>query len=404
MAYADIYINVVAVNGANNPKTSSIHFDLPGEITADDILDTNGLQLDYSVEDANYFVYGDVALKAKESKTFKIHVKDKWLVTTQQVDDLKKEIDHGYELLGKPHDVQKSAVLKTRLESKIDYIVNLQSTSADSVDKRIDNYRAYTKEIKRIKNDALSVEYWRSDPGEEQVPKLIHLTIEVTNPTKVVKPFKHKDYLPAEVKPEDVIEAEGFEVRFDQGKQLSFLFKEEDLAPGEKKKYSIGILDIWDIEQKDIDYLRSRTKYASDFLFDTRFQETAKFLSDRINANLSAIEASQALQKSVMEHISAFRSNKAAYNDTQKDVESLEKLLAVFRENLEKSKVENVLQKIQTLKGVADVSRVVFKGGSGFEKTTAWNYIGWILFFVGLLTFINFIIWLVRSKDKKLKS
>ena len=115
--FADIYINVVAVNGADAPKTSSIKFDLPGEITADDILDTNGLQLDYSVDDADYFVYGDVVLKAKESKTFRVHIKDKWMVTPTQVADLKQQIEKGYESLGKPYDATKADTLKKRLES-----------------------------------------------------------------------------------------------------------------------------------------------------------------------------------------------------------------------------------------------------------------------------------------------
>lgn len=400
-AYADIYINVMAVNGTDSPKNSSIHFDLPGELTAEDILDTNGLQMDYSVDDADYFVYGDVSLKAKESKTFRIHVKDKWMVTPDQVDALKKEIEEGYQSLGKPHDAQKAQVLKDRLESKIDYIVNLQSTNADSIDKRIDAYRMYTKEMKRIENSALDVSYWRSDPSETQAPKLIHLTIEVSNPTKLTKHFKHKDYLPQEVKPEDVVEAEDFEVRYDQVKELSFLFKEEDLTAGEKKKYSIGIQDIWNIDQKNIDYLRSRAKYASDFLKDSKFEESAKFLTDRIESNLKSIEASQAVQKPVLDHISAFRTNKSNYNDAEKDVETLEKLLSVFREDLEKSKVENVLQKIQSLKNVSDVSKVMFN--KKFESSTAWSYIAWILLFVGLLTLINFVMWLVRSKDKKIK-
>ncbi len=74
VVFADVYINVVAVNGTSANKTSSIKFDLPGELTAEDILDTNGLQLDYDVDDANYFVYGDVTLNPKESKTFRIHL------------------------------------------------------------------------------------------------------------------------------------------------------------------------------------------------------------------------------------------------------------------------------------------------------------------------------------------
>ena len=400
-AHADIYINVVAVNGADAPKTSTIHFDLPGELTSEDILDTNGLQLDYSVDDADYFVFGDVTLKPKESKTFRIHVKDKWSVTPDQVDSLKKQIDQGYETLGKPHDAAKADILKERLIKKIDYIVNLQTSSADTVDKRIDAYRAYAKEMKRIQNDALSVEYWRSDPGVDEAVKLIHLTIDVNNPTKVMKPFKHKDYLPQEVKPENVVEADGFEVRYDQVKELSFLFKEEDLAPGEKKKYYIGIVDIWTIDQKDIDYLRSRTDYAYNFLKDTKFEASAKILVDRITNNLKNIEASQAVQRPILEHISTYRANKSTYNDTQKDVETLEKLLSVFREDLEKSKVENVLQKIQSLKGVNDVSKVMFN--KKFESSTAWSFIGWVILFVGLITLINFVVSLLRSKDKNIK-
>jgi len=400
-AHADIYINVVAVNGADAPKTSSIHFDLPGELTAEDILDTSGLQLDYSVDDADYFVYGDVTLKPKESKTFKIHVKDKWMITPDQVAALKKQIDEGYEQLGKPHDEAKADILKDRLEKKIDYIVNLQANNVDSVDKRIDAYREYTKEYKRIQNNALNVSYWRSDPGQEETPKLVHLTIEVNNPTKLTKHFKHKDYLPGEIKPEDVIEDEGFDVRFDQVKQSSFLFKEEDLTAGQKKKYSIGMLDIWTIAQRDIDYLRSRAKYVSDILNDTKFEDSAKILTDRITANLAAVEASQAVTRPIAEHISAYRSNKDLYDDAQRDVETLEKLLAVFREDLEKSKVENVLQKIQSLKGVSDVSKVMFN--KKFESATAWGYIGWILLFVGLISIGGYVFSLFRAKDKKIE-
>jgi hypothetical protein len=400
LAHADIYINVMAVNGANAPKAYSIKFDLPGELTADDILDTNGLQLDYNVDDGDYFVFGDVNLKPKESKTFRIHVKDKWMITLDQANDLKTQIEQGYETLGKPYDPSKAAILKDRLEQKIDYIISLQSSNADSIDKRIDDYRAYAKEMKRIQNDAINRDYWRSDPSDIHPPKLVHLMIQVTNPTKVMKHYKHKDYLPAEVKPEDVIEAEDFEVRYDQIKQLAFLFKDEDLAPGQVKNYSIGIVDIWSIDQKNIDNLRSRSQYVYDFLKDTRFAKDVGFLMDRITIHLKDIEDSQAVQRPILEHIDAYRVNKSTYDDTVKDVENLEKLLAVFREDLEKSKVENVLQKMQSLKSMADISKVMFN--KKFESSTAWGYIFWILLFVGGVTLVGYMVSLIRSKDKKI--
>ncbi len=399
--FADIYINVVAVNGKDVPKTSSIHYDLPGELTAEDILDTNGLSLDYSVDDGNYYVYGDVTLNAKESKTFRIHIKDKWMVSQDEVADLKKQIDQGYTSLGVPYNPQNADILKGRLYSKIDYIVNLQSSNGDSTDKRIDSFRAYAKEMKRIRDSSLDVSYWRSDPSVVETPKLIHLSIDVHNPTLVTKSFKHKDYLPAEVKPEDVVEAEGFEVRYDQAKQLSFLFKEEDLTAGQDKKYSIGIVDIWNIDQKDIDYLLTRAKNTYDLLSDCKFEPDAKILLDRITAELNEIETSQAIQRPVPEHISAFRANKITYNDAEKDVETLEKLLSIYREDLTKSKVQNILTTIKQLKGVADVSKVMFN--KKFEESSAWSFIAWILMFVGIITLVNFLVWIIRSKDKKIK-
>lgn len=400
-AHGDVYINVMAVNGAPAPKSSAVKFDLPGELTAEDILDTNGLQLDYSVDDAAYYVYGDVTLKPKESKTFRIRIKDKWQVTGDQVADLKKQIEKGFESLGQVHDPQKAEILKTRLMTKLDYIVNLQNTNADSVEKRIDAYRIYTKEIKRIQNDALSVEYWRSEPGIEEKLKVIHLTIEVENPTKTVKHFKHKEYLPQEVKSEDVVEDEGFEVRFDVAKQLPFLFKEEDLNPGQKKRYSVGLLDIWSVHQGSVDYLRSRAGAAYEFLKNSQFEDSAKVLMNRISGYLQDIETSQSRQQPILEHISAYRANQKTYTYAQNDVETLEKLLAVFRENLEKSKVENVLQKIQSLKSLADISKVM--SNKKFASSTAWGFIGWVLLFVGLLTLSNFMIWIFRSKDKKIE-
>jgi len=166
--FADIYINVMAVNGTNDPKTSNIHFDLPGELTADDILDTSSLQLDYSVDDANYFVYGAVTLRPKESKTFRIHVKDKWMVTTDEVDGLKKQIDQGYETRANRTILPKRISLRTvwRKRSIISLIfrrpIRTVLTSA------FDAYRAYAKEIKRLENDALNVSYWRSDPSVDE--------------------------------------------------------------------------------------------------------------------------------------------------------------------------------------------------------------------------------------------
>jgi len=83
-------------------------------------------------------------------------------------------------------------------------------------------------------------------------------------------------------------------------------------------------------------------------------------------------------------------------------VENLEKLLAVFPGRPGKEQVENVLQKIQSLKSVKDVSKVMFN--KKFESSTAWKFYRWILLFVGLLTIINFVVWICDPRQEKKKS
>jgi hypothetical protein len=398
-ALADVYINVMAVNGTDTAKDTSVKYNLPGDLSSQDILDTNGLELDYNVNDANYYVHGKVSLQPKESKTFRIKVRDVWKLSPEQVDSIKNQIEQGYDQIGKLKDPQQGEQLKEHLLQKLNFVQE-QSSKADTVEKRIDSFRTYSKELQRIENNALAVDYWRSDPSEVKKDKIIRFNIEVENPFDVAKPYKNKHYLPAEIKPEDLVEFEGFEVRFDQDKKQAFLFKEEELQPKEKKKYTIGIRDIWFIPQKDIDYLRSRADYAYDFLKNSKFASGSKILFERANELLKNLEDSQAQKRdNILDHISAFRDNQRTYSSAKTDVESLEKLLSVYREDLDKSKVENVLKKMKSLKGVADISQAVFNKAP--TEGVTWKFIGWVLIFVGLITGANFIIWFIRSKEKK---
>lgn len=398
-AQADVYINVMAVNGASEHKETPVKFDLPGDLKAEDIVDTDGLQLDYDVNNANYVVSGNVSLESKASKTFRIRVKDIWKVTPEQADQMKAEIEKGFEQVGKLHDAQKGELLKQQLLKKMDTIVQAQTAKAESVERRIDSFRAYNKEMQHIKDQALAVDYWRSEPGQDQ-DKVFRLKVTIENSaTNTEKKVKQKVFLPAEIKPQDVVDDQGFEVRFDEPRQQAFLFKEDEMAPGEKKDYSVGLRDIWFVPQRDIDYLRKRADYAYEYLQRSKYDQSAKFLYEQAGVLLKGIEESQKEEREIKEHISAFRANQKSFSDARTDVENLEKLLSLLREDLEKSKVENVLQKVRSLKGVAGVAQQMFDKKP--TQSTAWKFIGWILLFVGVITLINFMVWLMRSKDKK---
>ncbi len=391
----------MAVNGTDKIKESSVNFNLPGDLGSTDILDTNGLDLDYNVNDANYYVHGKVTLQPKESKTFRVRVRDVWKLSPEQVEGIKKEIEQGYEQIGKLNNPQQGQALKDHLIEKLEFLQE-KGSKADSVEKRMDAFRTYSKELKRIENNALAVDYWRSDPTEIKQEKIIRFNIDVENPFEKAKTYKNKHFLPQEVSPEDLIEFESFEVRFDQEKKSLFLYKEEELQPKEKKKYTIGIRDVWFIPQKEIDYLRSRSNTANDILKESKYAASAKILFEGINELLTALETSQAQKKeNIGDHISLFRDNQKIFDKARAEVESLEKLLSVLREDLEKSKVQNVLRKMQSLKGVSNVSKAVFDRTKVSEGDT-WKFIFWILIFVGFLTVVSFLVWILRSRDNKI--
>ena len=205
LVYSDVYINVMAVNATENIKESSISYNLPGDLKSTDILDTNGLDLDYNVNDANYVLRGKVSLQPKESKTFRIRVKDVWKLSQGQLDEIRKEIEQGYEQLGKQKDLEQAKLLKENLTSRLELLQD-KSSKADSVEKRMDAYRTYSNELKRIENNALAVDYWRSDPSEIKKEKIIRFNIEIENPLDQPRDYKNKHYLPSEVKPEDLVE------------------------------------------------------------------------------------------------------------------------------------------------------------------------------------------------------
>lgn len=400
-AFADVYINVMAVNGAQERKETSVKYNLPGDLKEEDILDTSGLTLQYNVADANYYVTGSVTLDPKETKTFRIRVKDIWRITPEQTKQIKDEIDRGFEQVGKLYDAAKGEELKQRLEKKLDEITQ-QQAAANSVEQRIDAYRSYRNEVARIRDEALAVDYWKSSPEQVKADRIIRLKIDTENPIDgETKPIKEKQYLPTEVKPQDVVEPEGFEIRYDQQRQQAFLFKEEEIPQGQKRSYSIGIRDIWHIEQGDMDYLRKRADYANDFLKNSKYAQTAKILYDQIDPALKSIETAQKKTMEITEHISTYRDNLKSFNEAKSDVENIEKLLALYREELEKTKVENVLKKVRSLKGLADLSQQVFAKKP--TETATWGFIGWILLAVGVLSVVYFIVLLIRSNAAKIK-
>lgn len=399
-AYAsDLFINILTVNGTEKTKNKEINHPLPKELAAEDIIDTAGLQLDYDVNQGGYVIKGSVQLKPKETKTFKIRVRDIWKIEQAQVDDIKDQIDQSLERLKNTDYYQIGQVKKESLLQRLDYILAEQAKYADNIDKRVDKFRTYADEIKNIRHDSMSIKYWRAKPPSAESSKIINYVIEVDNPKDKTVTKEDQYYLPAEVKPEYMAELQGFDVKYDPEKKQSYLIQKIELKPGEKKVFKVGIIDVWNISQTDIDNLKDRAQKAFKLLEKTNYAVSAQYLVANIKANLEKIETSQSIQREIKEHISAYRTNMKYFESAKNDVESLEELLEAVRETLERSQLKNVLQKIKALRSVSEISKAVFGKKPSINNTQKIILI--TIIFVALFTTAHYIYWGIRSKAAK---
>lgn len=400
LSHADVVINILAVNSTDKAVEKEIKHTLPGEVKAEDVTDSQGLAIDYNITDAGYFLYGKVALAPKETKTLRVKVRDVWQITPEVIGDIKNEIEQGFLEMGAERSEENGKLLKEKLIQQLDQILQEQANVVGNVDTRIDTYRNYLQTVESIRRKAHLIDFWRMDAQDSGSSKMMRMKVEALNKADKSRMVKERYYLPKEVLPEYIVDRKGYEIRYDQTKGQPFLFKESEFLPQEKRTIDFSIKDVWFISQKEIDYVRERALYTQEFLKASKYANTGNELFQNIINQLDLIEALQKTpQPDIQQHIAAFRLNEERFEKVKKDLDALEKLLLRFRAELEKSKIKNVMQKMQSMQSLARVSQAIFD-----KKPTvnaAWKIIGSVMIFLGLFTIIHFATWLFRSSKEK---
>ena len=398
VCFADIVINILVVNGTDISREKEVFQHLPKELKLEDIVDADGLDVDFDVTKGQHVVKGLVTLPPKESKTFRVKVRDIWKIDQEEITEIRDQIDANAKIVEGTEYEETANVKKEALKKRLDFILEEQRKVQDSASARIDRYRTYATELSDIRNNAVSVKYWRSKLPEAIEENIFKLVLQAENPS-ADKPssVEQKHYLPEEVKPEHLVDYEGFQIKYDAIRGQSYLSRTEELQPSEIKRYEVGILDIWRINQADIDDIKVRTNKTFKLLEPTEYVQNAEFLTKNIKEATEEIERSQAIEKNINQHIRAFRENEYLFAQAKKDIESLEELLEAVRETLVRSRMQNVLKRIGSLKGFSDVADALMNNQPTNEK--AWVYILFIMGFVGAITLIAFAIWGKRSKD-----
>ncbi|MCK5215607.1 MAG: hypothetical protein KAR05_09670 [Candidatus Omnitrophica bacterium] len=407
ITFADLTLNIIAVNPTDESgKEVDVKFYLPRELEPEDVVDTGELELDYDVDKEVYFVHNKINFNAKESKTFKVKIKDVWIISQEEIDILKKQLEGNLAMSEEKPYFGEAEVIAGKIDSKLDYIFAQQKFYSEDVNRRIEEFRAYNELLKQLKEQVYNLEYFKHNAealSELNQAKTVKFVLEVKNPIDGLRKLKQKHYLPIEVRAEDVVEKRGFEVRFDEKKQRSFLSKEDEFNPGETKKYEILIRDIWQFPYKKVDGLKERVDQAMEDLemigLD-EFMDTAKYLFEEIGRKTDLITASEQQVLPIKEHIGLHRVNQKRFNEAEEDLERIIKMIAIAQakklEEMQDSTVSNVLSKLKALRGLQALSEAIFKKGISVNLT--WKIIIGAMGFVAFFTILHFFIWAKRSK------
>ncbi len=187
-------------------------------------------------------------------------------------------------------------------------------------------------------------------------------------------------YLPVEAKPEDILNKEDVELQYDPAKELYYVEKVITLQPGETYTMMVHIEDVWLVPDEQLNALRTRVENAMK-IAETKpeVMVMAKILFNNVKSTLDVIDSRQKNDTELpQQHIANYRMNVKMLEDSTKDLDSLEQLVA------QRSVLSGSTQ--------GGVSALI-------STSQTWKLMLGIIAFLGLVSAASFILWSQQLKD-----
>ncbi|MFH1287675.1 MAG: hypothetical protein ABII25_03155 [bacterium] len=202
----------------------------------------------------------------------------------------------------------------------------------------------------------------------------IHATIIqkvlIVNPSKeLTRTIPVKVYLPKEAKPENIMDAGGFEISYDFNSGQYVGTQDVTLSPGESVTKMIEIADVWAMKKEEVGNLESSINKTVDKLKDSEAYQQAKGMQAEIKKTIGEVRELQGKSfASPDEQI-------AAYRDAQLKLREIEAQL---------SRIGNLV--------VQEAGPDLFGGGHVTIKTI-WRIIIGVIVLLGVLSLVFFAVW-----------
>ncbi|MBI4549787.1 MAG: hypothetical protein HY714_02560 [Candidatus Omnitrophica bacterium] len=129
--------------------------------------------------------------------------------------------------------------------------------------------------------------------------------------------------LPAEVKPEDILDNAGMEVKYDVEKKTYYVIKQVELAPQEARTLQVTVRNVWKVPEEELARIREQVEQSIAALKGTKFFESGQLLYEKAVEKLDLIQEEEAKSVGIKQRIELYRAHVRQLEEIQTSTFSL---------------------------------------------------------------------------------
>lgn len=332
-AYAatSLVMNLTAANDSDDVQTTPLVQYLPTELSKEDVLDTAGLQLRYDDKRSALYLFDNLTLQPKETKKYRVAVRDVWQIPKEDLDFLKTQAKSRLDFLEGTDDQQAGQLLYDRIMKELTAIEAAQSQES-TIPQRIEQHRLAAEKIATIRSQVTVMSDYVKNArwlkASTQSTDTVKLQVQIKNPLE--EPMESQKvirYLPRGVSPEDVIEAQGFDIKYDPERSLYYLYREVSLKPSESLTATVVFRNNWKIPTEKLDSLIQTAQDFKKRLEGTQYEETGGKILAELEQLSTQIKELQAKSENPADMIANFSINLTRFNAVEDGVHKLKELV-----------------------------------------------------------------------------
>lgn len=168
MTFGSVNINFLITNPADSKQTLPFKAYLPQEVRPENIINLDGLKIDFDAHANTYYVYGELTLESKESLTRTVKIADIWQFSDEEITSLKMQADQLVVPLAHTNYAAQGTILKNEIYSTLDIIALRQNESYGTPQEHILAYRENTKRMDAVKGNVMKLKELVVEVGAKQ--------------------------------------------------------------------------------------------------------------------------------------------------------------------------------------------------------------------------------------------